>query len=239
MNQVLPPEPPPGADPARSDADLAAGVGADRGADPGAGVGADRGAGPSAGSGPDRDAGATRVNPVRQQQLGAVRLGKAVPDAPPFAEPELPAVRATADPDGEPTRPPRFAPAADRDAGPSEQLDPDGAPTAVLTLAPHRHRSRRRDWQWVEEWRTEGEKPAWGPGLAVAGFVAAVVAVAVIVLTQGVADAPVLAVVINLVIAAGMTPALWLSRTIPVLRFLAGGAAVGLLIGWFWMIATS
>jgi hypothetical protein len=35
-----------------------------------------------------------------------------------------------------------------------------------------------------------------------------------------------------LVIAAGIAPALWLSRGLPVLRFLAAGAACGMVGGW-------
>lgn len=113
--------------------------------------------------------------------------------------------------------------------------DPDGEPT---TLIPVPSRRRRGDWNWVEEWRSDGDRPAWGPGIAVGVFVAAIVAVALIVLTSGVVDNPLLAVGINVVIAAGMAPALWLSRGLPVLRFLAGGAAAGLVIGWIWMLAT-
>lgn len=123
---------------------------------------------------------------------------------------------------------------------PQESADDlDGAPTTVLTVAHDSSRSRRRrDWGWVEEWRSGDDPPAWGPGLALALFFAALVAVALIVLTSGVVDTPVLAVIINVVIAAGMAPALWLSRTLPVLRFLAGGAAAGLVIGWIWMLIT-
>jgi O-antigen ligase len=94
-----------------------------------------------------------------------------------------------------------------------------------------------RDWGWVEEWRAQGEKPAWGPGVALAVFAAVLVAVALIVLTSGLADTPWLAICVNLVVAAGMAPALWLSRALPVLRFLAAGAAGGLVLGWLCMLA--
>ncbi|MDQ6656971.1 MAG: DUF2537 domain-containing protein [Actinomycetota bacterium] len=61
---------------------------------------------------------------------------------------------------------------------------------------------------------------------------ALLVAVALLVLTTGLCKVPALAIGVNVVIAAGMAPALWLSRGLPVLRFLAGGAAVGMVGGW-------
>lgn len=123
--------------------------------------------------------------------------------------------------------------------GAEAQDDPDGAPTTVLTVAhDSERRHRRRDWAWVEEWRAERSAPAWGPGIAVGIFVALIVAVALIVLTSGVSDSPVLAIVFNVVIAAGMAPALWLCRALPVLRFLAAGAAAGILCGWIAMLTT-
>jgi hypothetical protein len=91
---------------------------------------------------------------------------------------------------------------------------------------------RERDWAWVEEWRASGESPAWAPGLALAGFIALIVGLAVYVLSIGLADIPWLAVSANVLVAAGLAPALWLSRHLPVLRWISGGAAVGVLIGW-------
>jgi hypothetical protein len=89
-----------------------------------------------------------------------------------------------------------------------------------------------RDWAWVEEWRASGEPPAWAPGLALGAFVALVVGLAVLVLSTGLADLPWLAVSANLLVAAGLAPALWLSRHLPVLRWISGGAAVGVAVGW-------
>lgn len=117
--------------------------------------------------------------------------------------------------------------------------DPDRAPTTVLTVAhDSKHHHRRRDWAWVEEWRAERSAPAWGPGIGLGIFMALLVAISLVVLTSGVSDVPVLAVVFNLVIAAGMAPALWLCRSLPVLRFLAAGAAAGILVGWIAMLTT-
>lgn len=98
---------------------------------------------------------------------------------------------------------------------------------------------RRREWRWVEQARREQMPPPWGPGLVVAAFVGIIVALAIVVLSSGLArnGQGWLAVVVNLVIAGGMAPALWLSRGVPVLRFLAAGAGVGVLVGWFMAIA--
>ena len=68
--------------------------------------------------------------------------------------------------------------------------------------------------------------------MAIAVFAMLLVASAVFVLSVGLSDMPWLAVAANVVVAAGLAPALWLCRSIPVLRFLALGAVVGVLIGW-------
>lgn len=89
-----------------------------------------------------------------------------------------------------------------------------------------------RDWAWVEEWREGGEPVPWGPGLALAAFALFLVASAVYVLSSGLSDHPILAIGINIIVAGGLGPALWLSRGLPVLRWISGGAAVGVVVGW-------
>ncbi len=91
---------------------------------------------------------------------------------------------------------------------------------------------RDRDWAWVEEWRLSEEPVPWGPGLAVAAFCALVVGIAVWVLTAGLADIPLLSLGANVLVALGLAPALWLSRSLPVLRWIAGGGAAGVVIAW-------
>lgn len=93
-------------------------------------------------------------------------------------------------------------------------------------------RERDSDWAWVEEWRLSGEPVPWGPGLAVAAFCALVVGIAVWVLTAGLADMPLLSLGANVLVALGLAPALWLSRSLPVLRWIAGGGAAGVVIAW-------
>lgn len=68
----------------------------------------------------------------------------------------------------------------------------------------------------------------WATGLAVAGFVAAVIAVAVVVLSLGLIRVhPLLAVGLNIVAVSGLAPTLWGWRRTPVLRWFVLGAAVG------------
>lgn len=72
----------------------------------------------------------------------------------------------------------------------------------------------------------------WTPGVALTIFVGLIVASAVYVLSAGLSDRPVIAIIVNLVVAAGITPAVWLARGIPVLRWVALGAVLGVLAGW-------
>ena len=132
-------------------------------------------------------------------------------------------------------------------AGPLDQADPaertglpdltDGADTDILhAVGPEdghdQFESDQRDWAWVEEWREGGEPMPWGPGLAIAAFTGFLVASAVYVLCSGLSAKPLVAIGVNVVVVAGLCPALWLSRGLPVLRWVAGGAAAGVLLAW-------
>lgn len=88
------------------------------------------------------------------------------------------------------------------------------------------------DWPWVAEWRAGGEPTPWVTGLALAIFAALLVGVAGWVLSAGLSDRPIVAVVVNLLVAGGLAPAIWLSRDLPVLRWIAGGTLAGILCGW-------
>jgi len=88
------------------------------------------------------------------------------------------------------------------------------------------------DWAWVEEWRASGEPVPWGPGLALAGFTAVLVGTAVYVLSAGLVDQPLMNVGVNVLVAGGLAPALWLSRELPVLRWIAAGTVAGVLSAW-------
>ena len=82
------------------------------------------------------------------------------------------------------------------------------------------------------------ESTPWATGLTVAGFVASVTAVAVVVLSLGLIRVhPMLAVALNLVAAGGLAPTLWGWRHTPVLRWLVLGGGVGVAGAWIALLA--
>ena len=58
----------------------------------------------------------------------------------------------------------------------------------------------------MQEWRAGQEPTPWATGIALAVFSALVVGVAVWVLSAGLADRPVIAVLVNLLVAGGLGP---------------------------------
>jgi hypothetical protein len=77
------------------------------------------------------------------------------------------------------------------------------------------------------------ESTPWATGLTVAGFVAAVTGVAIVVLTLGLIRVHLLlAVGLNIVAAGGLAPTLWGWRHTPVLRWFVLGAGVGVAAAW-------
>jgi hypothetical protein len=80
----------------------------------------------------------------------------------------------------------------------------------------------------------------WGTGLTVAGFVAAVTGVAIVVLSLGLMRVhPLLAVGLNIVAVGGLAPTLWGWRRTPVLRWFVLGAGVGVAGAWLTVLALS
>ncbi len=78
----------------------------------------------------------------------------------------------------------------------------------------------------------------WATGLTVAGFVAAVTGVAVVVLSIGLIRVhPVLAVGLNIAAAGGLAPTLWGWRHTPVLRWFVLGGGVGVVAAWLVLLA--
>lgn len=74
--------------------------------------------------------------------------------------------------------------------------------------------------------------------MTVAGFVAAVTAVAIVVLSLGLIRVhPLLAVGLNIVAAGGLAPTLWGWRHTPVLRWFVLGAGVGVTAAWLVLLA--
>ncbi len=84
---------------------------------------------------------------------------------------------------------------------------------------------------------TRTETP-WGTGLTVAGFVAAVVGTAIVVLSLGLIRIhPLLAVGLNVVAVGGLAPTVWGWRRLPVWRWFVLGSAVGVAVGWVTVLA--
>ena len=115
--------------------------------------------------------------------------------------------------------------------GAISHIDPPTDPDLPI-VDPAPPEKEPRDWAWVEEWRSSGEPVPWGLGVTVAIFTAVLVGSAVFVVSQGLSDRPITAVAVNLAVAGGVAPAIWLSRGLPVLRWLAFGAVVGIVGAW-------
>lgn len=88
------------------------------------------------------------------------------------------------------------------------------------------------EWAFVRAWRAQPESVPWPQGLTLAGMITLISAVGTWVLGSGFVARPYLAIILLLVVTGGLAPALYLSRNMPVLRFIAGGVAAGLLLGW-------
>jgi hypothetical protein len=78
----------------------------------------------------------------------------------------------------------------------------------------------------------------WGTGLTVAGFVAALTAATIIVLSVGLTRVhPLLTVGLNLVAVGGLAPTVWGWRARPVWRWFVLGSGVGVAVGWIALLA--
>lgn len=87
-----------------------------------------------------------------------------------------------------------------------------------------------------------GNEPTpWGTGLVVAGFVAAVVITAMLALANALAAGTAGWVVIlaSVVVTAGLAPSLWLARRLPIVRWIALGAAAGCVLAWFGVLTVA
>ncbi|TSD96628.1 DUF2537 domain-containing protein [Skermania sp. ID1734] len=84
------------------------------------------------------------------------------------------------------------------------------------------------------------EPTPWATGLTVTAIVAALLTVAVFAFGTALARInPILAVVINLVAATGAAPTLWRWRTLPMVRWIVLGVAIGVVLGWFGLVVSA
>ncbi len=80
----------------------------------------------------------------------------------------------------------------------------------------------------------------WGTGLAVAAVIAVLVVVAMVIISLGLAEVNVLlALAVNLAVAAGMAPSIWIGRRVLVWRWVALGAASGIVLAWIALLLSS
>jgi hypothetical protein len=78
-----------------------------------------------------------------------------------------------------------------------------------------------------------GEPTPWATGLTVSAMAAVVVGVGLLSLSQGLAsNGAWLVVLANLLVAAGLTPSIWLGRATPIWRWVAYGTAAGIVLTW-------
>jgi hypothetical protein len=77
------------------------------------------------------------------------------------------------------------------------------------------------------------EPTPWATGLSISAATAVLVGVALIALSEGLDSVGAwLVVVANLLVAAGLAPSIWLARATPTWRWVAYGAASGILLTW-------
>jgi hypothetical protein len=114
-------------------------------------------------------------------------------------------------------------------------VDPvTGADTVVEPAPRAEARSRRFVRSVLGPSGPPGEPTPWLTGLTVSAFIAAVVVVAMLALASTLVrqTSGWLALAGSVIVTAGITPSLWLIRRTPILRWVAYGAAGGVVIAW-------
>jgi hypothetical protein len=78
-----------------------------------------------------------------------------------------------------------------------------------------------------------GEPTPWATGLTISAVVAVMVGIALLSLSQALApNGRGVVALSNLLVAAGLTPSIWLGRKTPIWRWVAYGAAAGIALTW-------
>lgn len=85
----------------------------------------------------------------------------------------------------------------------------------------------------------EVEPTPWGTGLVVSAFVAVVVIIAMLALAVALAaeTAGWVVLLASIVVTAGIAPSLWLTRRLPIIRWISLGAAAGVVLSWLGILA--
>ncbi len=110
--------------------------------------------------------------------------------------------------------------------GAFERISGERVTRATRTLAGHRGAP-------VEGRGVPAEPTPWATGLTVSAVLAAIVTVCLVVVSSGLAEVSVLlAVAVNVAVAAGFAPSIWLGRRVPVWRWVAFGTAGGIGLAW-------
>ncbi|MGH3686050.1 MAG: DUF2537 domain-containing protein [Pseudonocardiaceae bacterium] len=78
-----------------------------------------------------------------------------------------------------------------------------------------------------------GEPTPWATGLTVSAVAAVIVGIGLLSLSQGLApNGRGFVVLVNLAVAAGLVPSMWLGRATPTWRWVAYGTAAGIILTW-------
>jgi hypothetical protein len=87
--------------------------------------------------------------------------------------------------------------------------------------------------------RRPGPTP-WATGLTVSAIIGAIVVIALVVVTLGLAEVNVLlAAAVNLAVVAGLAPSIWLGRRVLVWRWVAFGTAGGIVLAWIALLLSA
>lgn len=81
------------------------------------------------------------------------------------------------------------------------------------------------------------EPTPWATGLTISAVAAVIVGIGLLRLSQALEpNGRGIVTLANLLVAAGLTPSLWLTRNTPIWRWLAYGAAAGMALTWLTLL---